>query len=80
MDKGRFHMRTQSSATAAELVRGMANRTGFDLSEPVNAMQFRTMVRACQGCSNPGECAKLQASSDPLDKPPSYCRNTDRLG
>lgn len=73
-------MRTNSSAAAAELVRGMAQRTGFDLSEIPKALQFRTMVRACQGCTSPGECAKLQASNDALDTPPSYCRNADRLG
>ncbi len=68
-------MRPNSFATAAELVRGMSDRTGTDLSEPAHAFRFRAMVTACRGCSNPGGCAKLQADHAHLSGAPDYCRN-----
>jgi hypothetical protein len=72
---GALPMRPISLATAAELVRGMSDRTGTDLSTPVRAFQFRNMVSACRGCANPGGCAKLQADNERLTAAPDYCRN-----
>ncbi|WP_224814232.1 DUF6455 family protein [Hasllibacter sp. MH4015] len=72
-------MAKNSITNAAELVAGMAERTGFDLTAPDNYRQFRSMVMACRGCSNPDGCAKLQETATQLDAPPSFCRNRDRL-
>ncbi len=68
-------MHANSFANAADLVSGMAARTGTDLSDPALTPRFRGMVAACRGCANPGGCAKLQAVHERLDSAPDYCRN-----
>ena len=65
---------------STDLVRGMADRTGVDLTDPALAVQFRQMVMACAGCENQGGCAKLQAANDTLDSAPDYCQNKSVFG
>ena len=64
---------------SADLVKGMAKRTGADLFAPHHAGQFRQMVMACAACSNHEACTQLQAENDTLDLAPSYCRNAARF-
>lgn len=66
-------------ARSADLVSGMAERTGLDLTEPGHAMAFKQMVFACAGCTDQDGCTGLQAANDSLDRPPAYCRNAARF-
>lgn len=68
-------MRPNSFANAADLVSGMAQRTGTDIGSPELAPKFRGMVMACRGCANPSGCAKLQAAVERLEHAPDFCRN-----
>ncbi|MBF9044267.1 adenylosuccinate lyase [Rhodobacterales bacterium HKCCE4037] len=64
---------------SADLVKGMADRTGTDLSNPQTAQQFKRMVLACTGCVGHDACAHLQAENDTLDAAPVYCRNAEHF-
>lgn len=70
---------------SAELVSGMADRLGIDMTEALLAdadragPQLRTMVMTCTGCREQGACTRLQAEHDHLDAPPSYCLNGARF-
>lgn len=64
---------------SADLVKGMATRIGYDVSDPAHAPLFKQMVFACAGCSDQDGCARLQADADTLDAAPTYCRNADRF-
>lgn len=64
----------------ARLVSVMADRVGLDLVEElergrIESEGLRQMVHRCQNCSDPEACEKLLAQSQPMDNPPSYCRN-----
>lgn len=60
---------------SAELVQGMAERTGTNLATPTNAVQFRSLVMRCSACGKQDACTNLQADSTSLDQAPDYCRN-----
>ena len=68
---------------SADLVNGMADRLGVDLSGPIShdpemeAQKYRRAVLRCSNCSNQDGCIGLQAKSSHLDQAPSYCMNTD---
>ncbi len=64
---------------SADLVKGMAQRTGHDLTDPKEASQFKQMVMACAACSDQAACTRLQAETDTLDAAPAYCRNAARF-
>ena len=73
-------------ANSADLVSGMAERTGTDLSAAIlanpetAARQFAAMVYRCSACTEQDACSHLQAEHDHLDQPPAYCRNRAALG
>ncbi|MEJ6387975.1 DUF6455 family protein [Gymnodinialimonas ulvae] len=60
---------------STDLVKGMAARTGHDLTDPTHASQFKQMVLSCTGCTDQDACARLQSETDTLDAPPADCRN-----
>ena len=66
---------------SANLVHGMADRLGADLSGPVlrnpdrAAIEYRAMVLRCATCSDQPGCTVLQASCTHLDHAPDYCLN-----
>ncbi|MEX3016072.1 DUF6455 family protein [Gymnodinialimonas hymeniacidonis] len=64
---------------SADLVKGMAERTETDLSDPIIASQFKQMVLACSACSDQEACTRLQAENSRLDAAPDYCRNALRF-
>lgn len=64
---------------SADLVKGMAERTGHDLSDPLHASQFKQMVMACTACADQEACTRLQAETETLDAAPVYCRNAARF-
>jgi hypothetical protein len=69
----------QRLTQSADLVKGMAARTDHDLSDPLNASQFKQMVLACSGCTDRAACTRLQAETDTLDAAPAFCRNAARF-
>jgi hypothetical protein len=68
-----------------ELVAGMADRVGDDLSascdtQPVSAASRRRgMVIRCATCTAQDDCQHLQDANAVLDAPPAYCRNRDQF-
>ena len=64
---------------SADLVKGMADRTGHDLTDPTEASHFKQMVMACTACSDQDACTRLQAETKTLDAAPAYCRNAARF-
>lgn len=76
----------KSLADSADLVSGMADRTGTDLSAGIlanpesGARAFAAMVYRCASCTEQDGCRHLQAGNDRLDQPPAYCRNRAALG
>ncbi len=64
---------------SADLVKGMAERTGHDLSDPATASNFKQMVMACTGCSDQDGCTRLQAENETLNAAPAFCRNAARF-
>lgn len=66
--------------SSADLVKGMAARTGHDLTDPAHATQFKHMVMACSTCTDQAACTRLQAETETLDAAPAYCRNAATFG
>ena len=70
---------------AGGLVDGMAKRLGVDLGVAGTmdaeraANAYRDMVIRCAGCEGQDACASLQAATDHLDAPPTWCRNHSRF-
>ena len=70
---------------SADLMFGLTERMDVDLGSLAQtnpeqaALEYRSMVLQCTGCSDPVACAKLQRSNDHLDEAPEYCRNRDAL-
>jgi hypothetical protein len=68
---------------SADLVNGMADRLGVDMSGPIihdpemEAQKFRRAVLRCSQCSNQNGCVELQGCTSTLDKTPDYCMNAD---
>ena len=68
----------------ARLVSQMADKVGLDVIESMqrgelDSEDLRNMVHSCEGCTDPEACERMMASGVPVENPPEYCRNSERL-
>ncbi|TMV06382.1 adenylosuccinate lyase [Ruegeria sediminis] len=72
-------------AKSTDLMQGMADRLGVDLSEAIcnspdtEAAKYRGAVIRCSCCADQGACAELQAQNDRLAEAPDYCMNREMM-
>ncbi|MCB1340753.1 MAG: adenylosuccinate lyase [Pseudooceanicola sp.] len=68
-------------AQSADLVKGMADRLGIDLTARMirqpftEPMAMRAMTLRCADCASHAECTTLQDANAHLDSAPAYCLN-----
>lgn len=68
-------------AQSADLVKGMADRLGIDMTARMirqpftEPMVMRAMTLRCADCDCQAECATLQDANAHLEAAPDYCLN-----